>query len=226
MSEAAPLVSVVVPIYNSARYLATTIRAVLDQTLGDFELIVVDDASTDDSLAIVAGFDDPRIRAGAQRAQPRRRRQLEPRAWRRCAARYVKLLCADDLLYPTCLERQAGVLDEPGNAGVALVTAPHDVVDESGQAHHGARAPRQPGRLDGREAIRRIARARDEPRRRALGHDVPRRCVRGGRAVGRARALRRGPRHVDAAAHRRATCSWSARRSPPSASSAGAGATR
>lgn len=157
MSVSVPRVSVVVPVYNSGRYLATTIEAALEQTYGDFELVVSDDASTDDSLEILAGFDDRRIRV------VRNERNLGAVGnWNRGMAeargRYVKLLCADDLLYPTCLERQAGVLDEPGNAGVSLVTAPHDVVDEAG-TRIVARGFREPGRMDGDAAIRRIARS-------------------------------------------------------------------
>lgn len=61
MTSADPAVSVVLPTYNRADRLPRSIRCVLNQTYTDFELIVVDDASTDDTEAVVAGFDDPRI---------------------------------------------------------------------------------------------------------------------------------------------------------------------
>jgi glycosyltransferase involved in cell wall biosynthesis len=59
----APTISVVVPIYNAAPHIAQTLRSVLNQSLSDWELIVVDDGSTDDSFAIVSRLfaDDPRI---------------------------------------------------------------------------------------------------------------------------------------------------------------------
>ena len=56
-----PPVSVVLPTYNRAPLLGRAIRSVLGQSYGDFEVIVVDDGSTDETAAVVAGFDDPRV---------------------------------------------------------------------------------------------------------------------------------------------------------------------
>lgn len=58
---AQPNVSVIIPTYNRAPLLGRAIRSVLDQTYRDFQLIIVDDGSTDDTPAAVAAFDDPRI---------------------------------------------------------------------------------------------------------------------------------------------------------------------
>src|ERR1700761_204383 len=49
----APLVSVLMPVFNAQRYVAAAVNSILDQTLGDFELIIVDDGSTDQSTAIL-----------------------------------------------------------------------------------------------------------------------------------------------------------------------------
>lgn len=57
-----PTISVVIPTYNRASCLPRSIRSVLAQTYQDFEIIVVDDASADDTESVVAAFDDPRIR--------------------------------------------------------------------------------------------------------------------------------------------------------------------
>jgi Glycosyltransferases involved in cell wall biogenesis len=57
-----PLVSVCVPAYNNSRTIDAVIRSVLGQTLGDFELVVVDDRSSDGTAAIVRSHSDPRIR--------------------------------------------------------------------------------------------------------------------------------------------------------------------
>jgi len=62
LSGYAPVISVLLPIYNGAPYLVEAIDSVLNQTWKDFELIVINDGSTDDSAAIVHGYDDPRIR--------------------------------------------------------------------------------------------------------------------------------------------------------------------
>ncbi|MBT8256619.1 MAG: glycosyltransferase family 2 protein, partial [Bacteroidia bacterium] len=54
--------SVVIPLYNKEAFISTTIRSVLDQSFQDFELLVIDDGSTDDSHKIVQEFNDSRIR--------------------------------------------------------------------------------------------------------------------------------------------------------------------
>lgn len=56
-----PLVSVVMPVYNGELYLSETIKSILGQSLEDLELIIVNDASSDNSKAIIDSFDDPRI---------------------------------------------------------------------------------------------------------------------------------------------------------------------
>lgn len=57
-----PKLSVILPVYNGGRYLSATINSVLEQSLSDFELIIVNDASTDDSKNIIFSFNDERIR--------------------------------------------------------------------------------------------------------------------------------------------------------------------
>ena len=65
MSEQ-PLVSVIIPAYNAARYLHTTIRSVLLQTYPELEVIVVDDGSTDGTASLARNFTDPRIQVVQQ----------------------------------------------------------------------------------------------------------------------------------------------------------------
>jgi len=110
-ASAAPVVSICVPVYNGERFLADAIDSVLRQTWRDFELLVFDDASTDRSPAILAGFADPRL---SYRRNPR---NLGPeRNWNRALeaarGRYVKLFHQDDVLAPICLERQVAALED------------------------------------------------------------------------------------------------------------------
>ncbi len=60
--QPSPLISVVLPVYNGADYLRPTIDAILAQTQGDFELLAVNDGSSDDSEAIIQSYADSRIR--------------------------------------------------------------------------------------------------------------------------------------------------------------------
>ena len=60
--SAVPLLSYIVLSYNYERYIGKTIRSILDQTVQDFEIVVVDDVSQDGSLEVIRGFKDPRIR--------------------------------------------------------------------------------------------------------------------------------------------------------------------
>ena len=59
MSNAQPKISVILPVYNGHDYLAEAIDSVLVQSFRDFELIVIDDGSSDDSAAIIKKLDDP-----------------------------------------------------------------------------------------------------------------------------------------------------------------------
>ena len=122
-----PHVSVCIPVYNGERYLAETIRSVLDQTYRDFELVVLDNASTDATDRIPRSFADTRLRVETNPTTI-----PQPDNWRAavrlCRAPLIKLLCADDLLHPRCLEYQVGPME--ADPGLALVAARRHMVDE------------------------------------------------------------------------------------------------
>jgi glycosyltransferase involved in cell wall biosynthesis len=119
--QASPKVSVVIPTYNRASLVGEAMRSVLAQTFPDFELIVVDDGSTDDTRSVVAGFKDSRIRyvpqdnmgiSGARNTGIRNAR-----------GRYVAFLDSDDLWLPQLLEVEVHILDHNPEAGVVYAKA-------------------------------------------------------------------------------------------------------
>lgn len=102
----APLVSVITPVFNAAKFLPETIRSVREQTLPDWEHILADDGSTDSSVEIIrqAGAADPRVRLidAGNRGGPAKARN---EALATARGRFVAFLDADDLWLPTKLER-------------------------------------------------------------------------------------------------------------------------
>jgi glycosyltransferase involved in cell wall biosynthesis len=125
----APRVSVLLPCRNGSRTLALALRSMLAQTLTDFELLLLDDGSTDDSVAIARRFDDGRIRIlsdGAGRGLPWRLNQGVSSA----RGTYIARMDADDVSFPSRLERQAAYLDE--HPGIDLVGCRALVFRDSG----------------------------------------------------------------------------------------------
>lgn len=104
------LVSIITPSYNTARFISETINCVLAQTYENWEMIIVDDCSTDDTDAVVAGFSDPRIRylkndknSGAAVSRNR--------ALREARGKWIAFLDSDDLWEPTKLEKQISFME-------------------------------------------------------------------------------------------------------------------
>jgi len=117
-------------VHNGEPYIRESLQSVLDQTLTDFELLVVDDASTDATVEIVMGLDDDRIRIlrndGNLGQVPSLNLGL-PEA----RGEYVARLDADDACLPTRLARQVEILDAQPHVGV--VGTWMDAVDERGR---------------------------------------------------------------------------------------------
>ena len=108
-----PLVSVIIPVYNSEKYLAETINSVLNQSWQYFEILIVDDGSSDSSIQIAKSFEGENVRVFQQEnkgASAARNKGL-------LAAKgsYVQFLDADDLLEPTKIEFQINKLINANN---------------------------------------------------------------------------------------------------------------
>lgn len=106
-----PLVSVIIPAYNAARTLGVTVRSVIEQTMPDFEIIIVDDGSTDDTLkrAKLIAENDVRVKVFTQpNSGVSAARNTAINA---AKGKYVALLDADDVWVSYKLERQLEILE-------------------------------------------------------------------------------------------------------------------
>jgi glycosyltransferase involved in cell wall biosynthesis len=113
-----PRVSVIVTAFNREAMIGDAIASVLAQTMADFELIVVDDGSTDRTVDVVRAIDDPRIRLIAH-GRNRGTQHARNSGLEAAAGRYVAWLDSDDLARPRRLEIEADYLD--ANPDIAMV---------------------------------------------------------------------------------------------------------
>lgn len=130
MTSAAPRVSIAIPVYNGAKTIRASIDSALAQTYDRLEIVIVDNSSTDDTVEIVKGYDDPRIRLHRNPTNIGFHRN-HSRSFELSRCEFVKPLHADDRLLPHCVERMVALFDE--NEPVALVFAPRriELEDES-----------------------------------------------------------------------------------------------
>ena len=121
-----PTVSVVMRVFNAERFLREAAESVLAQTYADFELLAIDDGSTDASVEILRSYGDPRVRiitqANGGKIAAAARGLAEARG------RYVAILDADDRSSPARLERQVAYLD--AHLDAVLVGSTLGIIDE------------------------------------------------------------------------------------------------
>jgi glycosyltransferase involved in cell wall biosynthesis len=156
-----PMVSLCVPAYQAERHLRRTIESLLAQSHLDFELIIIDNHSSDGTADIAGSFHDSRIRVVHNDATLPLVRNWNC-AVELCRGEYVKLVCADDILYPECIAAQSEILQR--NPGVALVSAQTDFVDDDGVLLRPARGLRGiVGRHPADQVIRQMVRSGTNP---------------------------------------------------------------
>jgi glycosyltransferase involved in cell wall biosynthesis len=126
------LVSVIIPNYNYARFLRQRFRSILDQTFRDFEIIFLDDASTDESVSLVRAH----FNADVARLEVNGRNSGNPfvqwnRGVRLARGEYIWIAEADDLCTPDFLERLLGAMVSRPSVGLAYCnTTPIDTAGE------------------------------------------------------------------------------------------------
>ena len=144
-----PTVSVIVTCYNYGRYVGAALESVRRQSLTDFEALVIDDGSTDDSLRVIDGFlKDRRFRLIRQdhAGQPR----TKNRGLAEARAPFIAFLDADDTWAPTKLEKQVARFRKDRSLGVVYTR--RTLIDANGRVRS-ALAVWTPGVLVGRLGV-------------------------------------------------------------------------
>jgi glycosyltransferase involved in cell wall biosynthesis len=126
----APTVSVLIKAFNHAPYVRQIIESVLAQSFQDFEIVVTDDGSADETLEILRSFPDPRIRLEALGRNQGISAAMNATITR-ARGRYLAILNSDDWALPGRLERQVSFLD--AHPGISLVFGLPQAVDEAGE---------------------------------------------------------------------------------------------
>jgi glycosyltransferase involved in cell wall biosynthesis len=157
--SAAPAVSVCIPTYRGAAHIGETIESALAQAFADFELLIVDDASPDETGQVVARYRDARLRY----VRSERSAGVEEN-WNRCLrlarGRYFKLLPHDDLIAPDCLARQVAVLEADREERLALVFCARRIIDSRSRVLTTRRYPSSGGGvIPARAAVRNCIRS-------------------------------------------------------------------
>ena len=121
-------ITIAIPVYNAEKHLRYSIKSILNQNFTDFELLIIDDGSSDDSLNIAKGFDDPRITIysdGENKGLPDRLNEI-------CnLAKYdiIARMDADDIAHPDRLSTQFQFLSD--NPQLDLVCTAYKTIDDN-----------------------------------------------------------------------------------------------
>ncbi|MDO8669476.1 MAG: glycosyltransferase [Candidatus Buchananbacteria bacterium] len=131
-SEAKPLISVLMPVYNGQKFLKEAINSVLNQTYQNFEIIIINDASTDKTKKIASSFvkADPRIKLINHQKNKYRSGALNT-GLKHASGSYISFLDADDVYLPDKLKKQLAFLEK--NKNIDLVYSDFEVIDRRGQ---------------------------------------------------------------------------------------------
>ena len=110
-------ISVLLPVYNAEKYISEAVASILSQTYTNFELIILDDGSTDRSMSIIQGFNDSRIRIASNESNSGLIYTLN-KGLKLAKGEYIARMDADDISLPTRFEKQVEFLDAHPEVGV------------------------------------------------------------------------------------------------------------
>jgi glycosyltransferase involved in cell wall biosynthesis len=118
-SSTHPRVSIAIPAYNAERWIGEAVESALGQSFDDLEVVVLDDGSSDETAAVVAGMGDPRLRLFRNATN-----LGQSVTWNLlvslCRAPLIKFLCADDLLHVNCVAQMVPLFDRSPSVGLVF----------------------------------------------------------------------------------------------------------
>lgn len=124
-----PIVSVIMPVYNTAMYVEDAIDSVLAQTFGNFELLIIDDQGSDNSIELCRAYNDPRIRILSQ--ANRGLAGARNTGIRHALGEFIAFLDSDDLWEPAKLEKHVSHLQNRSHIGVSYSAS--RMIDDDGK---------------------------------------------------------------------------------------------
>jgi glycosyltransferase involved in cell wall biosynthesis len=117
MESNLPLITVLMPVYNGATYLNDAIDSILKQTFSDFEFLIIDDCSTDQSIDLIKAYNDPRIKLIVNKKNMGQSNTLN-KGLSLAMGEYIARMDQDDISMPVRLKKQMEFMDECPNIGV------------------------------------------------------------------------------------------------------------
>lgn len=129
MSSKDPKITVLLSVYNDEKYIGRAIDSILSQTFRDFELLIIDDSSTDKTRDIILAYKDTRIRLVKTKKKIGITKSLN-KGLKIARGNYIARLDSDDISYPDRLKKQMSFLEN--NKDYAIVGSRTEVIDEDG----------------------------------------------------------------------------------------------
>jgi len=153
-----PKISVCIPVYNGAEFIKIAIDSVLNQSEKDFELIIVDNQSTDNTVSLIKSYQDSRIKLYVNDTNigmiPNWNKALTY-----ATGNYIKILPADDLMYPNCLALQSSVLENDTQKKISLVCSSRHIINDAGKVLFTRKFSSKELQLNTAQAVNRVIRA-------------------------------------------------------------------
>lgn len=123
-------VSICIPVYNAEKYIKETIESILSQSFENFELIIFDNNSTDNTVNIIKTFNDKRIKLYKNDIN-----LGMVKNWNECVkkinGKYIHFVCSDDILYKDCIKEKINLIKQ--HSDVVMVVSNTDIINSDGR---------------------------------------------------------------------------------------------